>query len=91
MDWKKSTPKVCIEDFTSCAENETKNEYNIKNVSTAAMGFIYVEVENVFTMLSKGDMKEMLKSNNLGMTNLIMKIKGKSMENLSPKHKINLS
>lgn len=44
-------------DFTSWAKNETKNDSNIKDISSSAMGSIYVEVDNVFTMLSNGDMK----------------------------------
>lgn len=58
MYWKKKHAKsLHWADFTSWAENETKNDSNIKDISSSAMGSIYEEVDNVFTMLSNGDMK----------------------------------
>lgn len=51
---KKHAKSLHWGDFTSWAENETKNDSSIKNISSAAMGSIYEEVDNVFT---KGDMK----------------------------------
>lgn len=54
---KKHAKSLHWADFTSWAENETKNDSNIKNISSAAIGSIYVEVDNVFTMLSKEDRK----------------------------------
>lgn len=44
-------------DFISWVKNEIKNDFNIKNISFLVMGFIYVEVDNVFIMLLNGDMK----------------------------------
>lgn len=54
---KKHARRLHWGDFTSWAKNETKNDSNIKDISSSAMGSIYVEVDNLFTMLSNGDMK----------------------------------
>lgn len=54
---KKHAKSLHWGDFTSWAKNETKKDSNIKDISSSAMGSIYVEVDNLFTMLSNGDMK----------------------------------
>lgn len=58
MYWKKKYVKSLYwVDFISWVENEIKNDFNIKNISFVVIGFIYVEVDNVFIMLLKEDRK----------------------------------
>lgn len=54
---KKYVKSLYWVDFISWVENEIKNDFNIKDISFLVMGFIYVEVDNVFIMLLNGDMK----------------------------------